>query len=256
MKKGKFIIILALLAVMLLAVGCPPPEEPPADEETKLVCIFFDDGWQNQYNVALPILLFNDFKATFGIITDYIATGYEFHEYMTEEELHELVGYGMEITSHSETHPDLTGDLTNEQLRDEIIGSKQHLEQMGFESRTFVYPFFEYNDEIVGIVKEAGYICARSGGHIQKEPYDLNTTDPDARYYVGSVPIADQSFDEFKTVVDQANGDFVVCLCYHFVSDALEVYTATPVKSFAEQMKYLKENGFTVVILADLIESQ
>ncbi len=41
-------------------------------EGDRKVCIFFDDGWKNQYDVALPILKEFGFKATFSIITDYI----------------------------------------------------------------------------------------------------------------------------------------------------------------------------------------
>jgi len=256
MKKAKFVVILALLVVML-AAGCQKQQSLPSPTigpDAKLVCLFFDDCWQNQYDVALPILLQHDFKATFGVITGVIGTGQDFFKYMGEEELNELAEYDMDIACHTRTHPDLTANLTDEQLREEIINSKKHLEKLGFEVRTFVYPYFTWNDDVVGYVKEAGYIYARSGGHIQREPYDLKAIDPNARYHVGSFPITNQSFDEFKEIVAEASEYLVVCLTYHFISDTGPEETSTPVKNFCEQMRYLKEAGFTVVLLPGLAE--
>ena len=255
MKKTKFVTILALLVVML-AIGCQKQQSLPSstmDPEAKLVCLFFDDCLQNQYYVALPVLLKYDFKASFGVITGSIGTGQDSFKYMGEKEIEELAEYDMDIACHTKTHPDLTANLTDMQLREEIIGAKEHLEKLGFKVRTFVYPYFEW-DGVAGYVKEAGYVCARSGGHIQRGPYDLKTIDPQAKYHVGSIPITDQSLDEFKEIVAKANKHSVACLTYHFISDIGPPKTATPVKNFGEQMRYLKEAGFTVVLLPDLIE--
>jgi len=256
MKKIKFVTILALLVVML-GVGCQKQQSLPStaiDPDAKLVCLFFDDCWHNQYDVALPILLKYDFKATFGVITGSIGTGHALYKYIGEEELKELAEYGMDIGCHSKTHCDLTTNLTDKQLREEIIESKKHLEKLNFKVRTFIYPYFTWNDDVLNYVKEAGYVCARSGGHIQREPYDLNTTDPEARYHVGSTPITNQSLDEFKKIVAKASRYSVVSLCYHLISDTGPAKTSTPVQNFCEQMRYLKEAGFTVVLLPDLIE--
>ncbi|MDH5695050.1 MAG: polysaccharide deacetylase family protein [Dehalococcoidia bacterium] len=256
MKKPKFVLILALLVVMLV-VGCQKQENPPPPNigpEAKLVCLFFDDCWQNQYDVALPILVEHDFKATFGVVTGSIGNGHDFYQYMGEEQLEELAKYGMDIACHTRTHANLTANLTDEQLVEEITESKRHLEELGFQVRTFVYPHYEWNDTIVDYVKEAGYVCARSGGHIQRKPYDLKTIDPDSRYHFGSIPITSQSFDEFKRVVAKADRYSVVSLCYHFISDTTQVQTSVPIQNFSDQMSYLKEAGFTVVLLPDLIE--
>ena len=55
-------------------------------------------------------------------------------------------------------------------------------------------------------------------------------------------------------MVAEASRYSVVSLCYHFVSDNGQAETSTPVKNFGDQMGYLKEAGFTVVLLPDLIE--
>ena len=226
-------------------------QDIPAD--AKLVCLFFDDGWQNQYDVALPVLLEHDFKATFGIITDHIGTGENIWEYIDVEEIHTLADYGMDIGGHTKTHPDLTENLSDQQLTEEIIESKEHLEKLGFQIRTFVYPYCHWNDRVIGFVKQAGYTCARSC--IWEEAfYNLDTTDTEARFHVASRSIVQHDFDQFKSVVNEADNRNVVCLTYHFISDTGPESTSTPVTNFVEQMRYLKENGFTIVLLPDLIE--
>ena len=216
------------------------------------ICLFFDDAWLNQYDVALPALLEHDFKATFGVITGTIGTGNGFWKHMDKKELEELAKYGMEITSHTRTHPHLTGNLTDEQLREEIIDSKKHLEEMGFEVNTMVYPYYEWDDRIIEYVIEAGYTCAR-GGWPEEGAYDPTTSDSKAKYHVPSRQITNQSLEEFKAIVNEPSSPSVLCLVYHFISDTGPEETSTPVANFQAQMSYLKEAGFTVVLLPDLI---
>ena len=68
------ILIVFIVAVLSILTGCNANAPNNLDDVTddKIVCIFFDDGWQNQYDVALPILLQYGFQATFSIITDSI----------------------------------------------------------------------------------------------------------------------------------------------------------------------------------------
>ena len=253
--KAKIIVSLFLL-FLILVVGCQKtviskPAPAPIHPDARLVCLFFDDGWANQYKIALPILLKHDFKATFGVITGRIGTGHSFWEYMDEKELKKLAEYGMDIACHTKTHPNLTDNLTDEQLRGEIINAKKHLEKMGLEVSTFVYPYYELDDRVVEFVTEAGYTCARAGW-TEGEFYDLTTSDPRAMYYVPSWPIVNQNMERFKFLVDKASRHSAVCLTYHFISDTGPEETSTPVAKFKAQMSYLKEAGFTVVLLPDL----
>lgn len=255
MKRANLLAILTLPIIITIA-GCQTqeisqPQEIPAD--AKLVCIFFDDGWQNQYDVALPILLQHGFKASFGIITGSIGTGEGIWEYFGEKEIKDLAEYGMDIACHTKTHPHLT-ELTDEQLYEEIIDSKKHLEKLGLEIRTFIYPYCEWDERVVGYVKEAGHTCARSCGWGEETPFDIRTTEPEAKYHVYSDPIINLDFKQFQAIVDQASRHTVICLCYHFISDTGHEETSTPVSSFVAQMRYLEESGFTIVLLPDLIE--
>jgi peptidoglycan/xylan/chitin deacetylase (PgdA/CDA1 family) len=253
--KTKMALGLCLLT-LILSVGCqetiiPKPTPKPISSDARLVCLFFDDAFSNQYDVALPVLLEHDFKATFGVITGHIGTGHNLWEYMDKKHLKELAEYGMDIACHTKTHPHLTANLTDEQLRKEIIDSKKHLEEMGFEVTTMVYPFYEWDDRVIESVIEAGYTCAR-GGWPEEGAYDLTTTDAKTRYHVPSWQITNQSLERFKIIVEEAGRYSVVSLVYHFISDTGPEVTSTPVANFQAQMSYLKEAGFTVVLFPDL----
>jgi peptidoglycan/xylan/chitin deacetylase (PgdA/CDA1 family) len=253
--KTKMALGLCLLT-LILSVGCQKAERPepaPLPPDARLVCLFFDDAFYNQYDVALPVLLKHDFKATFGAITGYIGTGHDLWEYMDKEHLEELAEYGMDIACHTKTHPDLTENLTDEQLHEEITDSKKHLEEMGFEVTTMVYPYYEWDDRVIEFVTEAGYTCAR-GGWPEEGAYDLTTTDANARYHAPSWQITNQDLETFKQYVEEAGRYSVVSLVYHFISDTGPEVTSTPVANFQAQMSYLKKAGFTVVLLPELFQ--
>jgi peptidoglycan/xylan/chitin deacetylase (PgdA/CDA1 family) len=254
--KIKIAIILCPV-LLTLFMGCqeaviPKPAPKPIPPDARLVCLFFDDAFLNQYDAALPVLLENDFKATFGVITGSIGKGHGLWEYMDEKELKELAKYGMDIGGHTRTHPNLTENLTDEQLQEEIIDSKKHLEKMGFEVTTMVYPYYAWDDRVIKYVREAGYTCARSGWS-HEGAYDLTTADPEARYHVSAWQITRQDMSRFQFIVSKASRQSVVSLVYHFISNTGPEETSTPVANFQAQMSYLKEAGFTVVPLPDLI---
>jgi peptidoglycan/xylan/chitin deacetylase (PgdA/CDA1 family) len=258
-KKG-LIICLCLLS-LLSAPGCrggaspgpaaaplPPVTIPP---DARLVSLFFDDGFLNQYDVALPVLREYGFRATFGIITGSVSKGHGLWEYMDKKHLKELAGYGMDIASHTVNHVSLTANLTDKRLRQEIFDSKQELEKMGFKVSTMVYPYYEWDDRVIACVREAGYTCARAGWSREKA-YDLTTTDEMARYHVFSWQITSQDMEKFELYLKEAGPETLVGLTYHFIADDGPAETSTPVASFKAQMAFLKEAGYTVVPLPQL----
>jgi peptidoglycan/xylan/chitin deacetylase (PgdA/CDA1 family) len=252
----KFKIIVSLLLLLLLIfTGCQKPtilKPPPViiPDNTKLVCIFFDDAFLNQYDVAFPILKEYNFKATFGVITDHIGTGRDLWEYMDAIHLEELARAGMDIASHTNTHPHLR-TLSNEELHYEIYDSKKTLEGMGFIVDTIVYPFYEWDDRIIEYVIAANYTCGRAGW-TSDFVYKTDTADSNGKYHVTAWQITQEDMNTFKTIVGRAGPTSVVCLVYHFVSDEGPQSTSTPIANFMAQMEYLKNNGFTVIPLPDL----
>ncbi|WP_448588234.1 polysaccharide deacetylase family protein [Thermocrinis sp.] len=76
---------------------------------------------------------------------------------MSWDELSYLVKAGIEIGSHTLSHPFLT-KLSIKDAKREIEDSKKLLEdKLGVKIKSFCYPYGDYNQEIAELVREAGY---------------------------------------------------------------------------------------------------
>ncbi len=128
-----------------------------------MITLDFDDTLASQFAVARPILNTAGIKASFYAITDpSVGIGSD-SGYMTWANIATLKADGHEIGSHTRTHPDLT-TLTLTQAQAEIIGSKNDLIAHGIIPTTFVYPYGAYNSAIQQLVKNTGFVSARSVG--------------------------------------------------------------------------------------------
>jgi peptidoglycan/xylan/chitin deacetylase (PgdA/CDA1 family) len=128
----------------------------------KSVVITFDDGWRSQYAWAFPVLRKYNYTATFFVFTNAIGQDY----FLTWDQVRVLNNAGMIIGSHTETHPYLPNVKDINKLKEEITGSKRVIEdQIGQKIDLFAYPYGYYTDQIINVVKEAGYAAARSAYH-------------------------------------------------------------------------------------------
>ena len=125
----------------------------------KAVVLTFDDGWENQYRYAFPLLQKYDFTGTFYIFTN--AIGHK--NFLTWEQVIAMDQAGMDIGGHTRSHPFLTKIISLDGLRAEIVNGKEDIERHLHKIvRNFAYPFGQYNDMVISIVREAGYKTARS----------------------------------------------------------------------------------------------
>lgn len=116
-----------------------------AFEKKRPIVLTFDDGYLDAYTEALPILQKYQATATFYVIQNYIGRP----EYMDQAQIAKLEKAGMEIGSHTLSHPDLT-KVSAEEAQRQIFDSKGS-------ALTFVYPSGKYNQTTVKLVQEAGY---------------------------------------------------------------------------------------------------
>lgn len=124
----------------------------------KPVILSFDDGWENQYIYALPLLQKYGFTATFFVPTANIGH----HHILNWDEIKKIDRAGMVIGAHSITHPFLN-KITEDEAKKEIVESKQTIEKnLGKTVYDFAYPYGQYNDRVIQMVKEAGYRTART----------------------------------------------------------------------------------------------
>ena len=113
------------------------------------VTLTFDDAYEDFYTVALPVLRRHGFPATLFVPTAYVGTITEFNasggeadrRIMSWPALRDVVTEGVEVGSHSHTHPQL--DLVPEDIvRGEVTRSRRLLEdQLGLPIEGFSYPF-------------------------------------------------------------------------------------------------------------------
>lgn len=123
------------------------------------VSLTFDDGWKSAIEHAFPLLEKYRVPATFYVISEKV--GPEHQEYMDVGDLRTLVAHGHEIGSHTRFHKHLPG-LPDAEVWDEISRGAEDLRLLGFESRTFAYPYGDWNPYVVKQVREAGFFGART----------------------------------------------------------------------------------------------
>jgi peptidoglycan/xylan/chitin deacetylase (PgdA/CDA1 family) len=162
-ENGYHVINFATLVDYLNQIG-----ELPA----KPVVISFDDGWEDQYVYALPGLEKYHYRATFFVVTNSVgSTGF-----LSWSQLRRILVEGMEIGSHSRSHPRLDKINNPGILWDQIYTSKQILErQLGAAVDEFAYPYGSYNATTTSTVRLAGYKAARACcvGRVQSDAYAL-----------------------------------------------------------------------------------
>ena len=140
----------------------------------KPVILSFDDGYEDNYRVVLPMLEERGMKAVFYMVTNDIGQP----GYLTWDNLFAMERRGMEIGSHTANHIPLT-TLSREQQRDELRLSKLMLEWKGMKTiYSFSYPNGAYDDGVVAMLQEEEYLTAVTGeaglNSLDTNPYRLH----------------------------------------------------------------------------------
>jgi peptidoglycan/xylan/chitin deacetylase (PgdA/CDA1 family) len=79
---------------------------------------------------------------------------------MNDEQIKAWQAAGMEVGAHSRSHPRLT-QCTDEQLQDELAGSKADLEALtGAPVTQFCYPYGDLDARVANAARNAGYSAA------------------------------------------------------------------------------------------------
>jgi len=138
----------------------------------KPIILTFDDGYEDNYTCAFPLLKKHGFSAVIFLVTDAVhrTNFWDGDEpqvpLMNNEQIDEMSRAGFEFGSHTVTHPDLA-HCSPEKMRNELVVSKQMVEQLiGKEIVSVAYPYGSVNDTIRAAAAEAGYkfgIATNSG---------------------------------------------------------------------------------------------
>lgn len=167
----------------------------PVDLPDKPIVITFDDGYEDNYSTAFPILKKHGFHAAVFVV----GLNFDRPGHLSNHQAREMITAGFTIGAHSMTHKNLT-TFYGQDLTYEVTGSKQKAEQA---TRTrvkyFAYPGGFYNLSTLEAVREAGF-----SGAFTTLP-GLNRPEVENVYLLRRIPIF--SFTNFDKLLVMLNAN-------------------------------------------------
>ncbi len=151
------------------------------------VILTFDDGYEDFYTHAFPVLDRLKLSATVFVVVNRIGKSniwdghlpVRLRPLMNAPQIRELHRLGVTFGSHSLTHPFLT-QLRDQDLHREVSISKSRLEDLlGSEVTGFSYPSGRVDDRVRAAVAEAGYktaVSTRPGLNFGGDPFWIRRT--------------------------------------------------------------------------------
>ena len=129
----------------LVAIKNSKMAQPP-----KTVFLSFDDGYEDNYTNAFPIIREEGVKATFFLITDYIGK----ENRMNADQIKQMAAAGMSFGSHTVSHGELV-KLSAEDLQKEMSESKAVLQRdYGITAESIAYPGGFQSEEVLEQARE------------------------------------------------------------------------------------------------------
>jgi len=138
------------------------------------VVFTFDDGYLDNYSYAYRLLQQYGFTGTFFIITGLVGKS----GYLSWQQIREMANTGMEIGSHTVSHPDLARIAPSQRDR-ELVDSKRTLEEyLGVSVRALSYPGGSFSGDVIAAAQRAGYAVAVTtqygATHDHSKPFELS----------------------------------------------------------------------------------
>jgi peptidoglycan/xylan/chitin deacetylase (PgdA/CDA1 family) len=223
----------------------PAASSAPLPSDGPIVSINFDDGFESAYQLGLPILDKAGLKATWYIITG-TSTALDTKGYMTTEQLLALQADGQEIGAHTRHHLSLGLITDPNELRYEILGSKEDLLAMGIKDvSTFAYPEGSFSPLAEEVVKESGF----TGARITRPLLNNKTVDP---YLLKYQRVQyDTTWADIQSAIDQAiaKKEWVI-LVFHRLDETGNEQSA-PSALLQQTVDYIKQKNVPVVTNED-----
>ncbi len=234
-KKGLILAVIALISMIMLSInfnggvsasvyfGYAPRLVPiySVDTSEKKVAISFDTAWgADKTEKILEILKEYKVNATFFMV------GFWVEDY--PEMVKAIDKQGIEIGTHSNTHPDFVG-LSEEQMKLELTTSIDSIKKItGKEVNLFRAPYGSYNNTMLGLANSM---------NLKTIQWDVDTLD--WKGYSG-VDICERVMSKVK------NGSIILC---H--NNADHILDALPL-----MLERLVNAGYEVVSVGELVIEQ
>ncbi len=150
--------------------------ESSGNSDEKRIAFTFDDGYEDVYRNAFPVLRKLGLTACIFVVTGYVGRYSEWdyglggsrRRHLSWEQIKEMAEAGFEFGSHTVNHPDLTR-IPRRFVEYELTRSKEALEdKLGRSVDVLSYPFGRYDRYVQEETERLGYqaaytVCQNSG---------------------------------------------------------------------------------------------
>jgi len=127
-----------------------------APAPAKPVLITFDDNTADFTEYVMPVLTRYGMKAAQFTVTDWIGNRLN----MSAEDMKEIAARGIDVLNHTVSHP-MLAELDKAGQREEIAEAGRALEALvGRKQDVFAYPYGNYNEVTIEVLRELGYRAA------------------------------------------------------------------------------------------------
>ncbi len=167
--------------------------------------VTFDDGFLDNFTNAMPVIKALSLKATVFLVSDFIGKTSSWPEsrekhvepLLSMKHIEEMQKNGVSFQAHSKTHRHIDR-LPKDEVFDEVMACRADLlRNIGEEQVCFCYPYGNYDDSVLDVVKSAGYKMAcsirRGNRYTEKErfflpriPVHLDTSTKRLKHRLGS----------------------------------------------------------------------
>ena len=245
-----------------LTFGAPTINPEQDVNSSRRVILRFDDGYQDFWTNALPIIAQYGYHGVLAIIDSHQTdlaecTPYESYTqdyYMNWPEVQWLGANGFEISNHTWHHYNMS-NMNSTTLYNEIHVAEKLFEEHGIDPKTLTLPYGNgySNATLMSEIFEQNFtyvytVTGVEGAQQAIAPYYPTSTQPFVQWH--DIDIShNQSLMTFESIVDQANSTYVVGLTFHSVGDdAVNDTYETNTPNFAADMQYLYANHFDVIV--------
>lgn len=159
LASGGFTTVTMEMVCAHYLLGKPLPRKP--------VLLTFDDGYEDNYTTALPLLKAHKMTGAVFAIANWVGRENRWENFnkqptktMDWRQLSTWQSSGMEIASHTMDHPFLS-KCADDVLTAELENSKRILsEKLGAEVAYLCYPYGDFNEKVARAARKAAYKAA------------------------------------------------------------------------------------------------
>ena len=141
------------VVLAVLTASCAAAEQ----REPLRVTLTFDDALKDHLLIAAPELEKRGWRGTFNIVTDWVGKSDEF---LTWDDVRELVRRGHEVATHCKTHPHLVNLIeagkADEARREIALSRDAIVARTGYRPRYMCPPYMQQDEETARICREEG----------------------------------------------------------------------------------------------------